>query len=699
MQQTMKVLFALLLLSGSSAALSSTESPISKVVQLLTDLEAKVKNEGQSAQKTYAEFSEWCEDRSKNLDYEIKTGKAEVEDLKAAAEHAATSAEALSAQIDETAASLSSNEADLKAAKAIRDKESADFSAEEKELVEVIGALERAVAVLERESRRGGPAMVQLQKTSSLTEALRIMVEASMLRSQDATRLAALVQSSDSSDDDSTGAPDPAVYESHSGSIIETLEGLTEKAKDMLNEARKKEANSQHNFELLTQSLTDEIKFANQDFDDAKKQMAAQTEARATAEGDLAVTSKTLDEDTKSLASLKHNCMMKAEDFEAAKASRAEELKALAEAKATITEKALGAGDITYDTNSSKVSFLQHGQESRESGLRTGADLANFEAVRFVRNLARKQHSEVLAQLARRMASAMRYSEGSGEDPFAKVKGLIAGMIEQLAKEAQAEASHKSYCDKEVGETLTKKSTKEAAISKLETKISAQQASSAQLKAQVAELQQGLAEIAATQSEMTALRRQEKELFAKNKPEMESGLEGVKMALSILRDYYAKEGKSHEAADGSGTGIIGLLEVVESDFTKSLAEMTAAEMTAEANYESMRKESEVSKATKEADVKYKTKEYKQLDAAIAEASSDKVGVQTELDAILEYNGHLIKMCEDKPETYEEKKSRREAEIAGLKEAMSILEGEASLLQRRAAARHLRGGQAHSSLGL
>jgi len=94
----------------------------------------------------------------------------------------------------------------------------------------------------------------------------------------------------------------------------------------------------------------------------------------------------------------------------------------------------------------------------------------------------------------------------------------------------------------------------------------------------------------------------------------------------------------------------------------------------------------------EQDVKYKTKETHSLNAAVNEAKSDREAVQTELSAIMEYNGHLIEMCTSKPETYSQRKARREAEIAGLKEALSILEGEAVLLQRKMAAqrRGLRG---------
>merc|ERR1719162_1471225 len=104
---------------------------------------------------------------------------------------------------------------------------------------------------------------------------------------------------------------------------------------------------------------------------------------------------------------------------------------------------------------------------------------------------------------------------------------------------------------------------------------------------------------------------------------MEQGIEGVKMALKVLTEYYAKDDKSHDTADGAGHGIIGLLEVVESDFTKGLAEMTAAEESAAADYDKLTKENEISKAMKMQDVKYKTKESKGLDKDTAETSADK----------------------------------------------------------------------------
>jgi chromosome segregation ATPase len=495
------------------------------------------------------------------------------------------------------------------------------------------------------------------------------------------------VQSADP-DDESWGAPAAKVYEGHSGGILDTLNGLLEKANAQLESTQKKEMNAKHNFDMLKQSLTDEIKYANKDMSEAKKSLAEAQQDKATSEGDLAVTSADLKQDLETKNTLKYDCMTKSTDYESAVKARAEELKALAAAKKAITSMTEGATSLTYGLN--QVSLLQLAQDSNVK-LASGTDLANFEAVRFVRDLARKENSPALAQLANRMASAIRLGASAGDDPFGKVKGLIRDMLHTLQKEAEGDATHKAYCDEQIGDTMTKKKEATTEIEKLTTKIDMASTKSVKLKDEVADLQKELAELATSQAKMDKVRMEEKATYRSNKEDMEQGLEGVKMALSILRDYYAKEGKAQEASAGSGSGIIGLLEVVESDFSKGLAEMTAADDAAQKEYDATTKENEITRASKDQDVKYKTKEFIGLDKDVAELTSDREGVQAELSAVVEYLGKLDKMCVDQGETYAERTAHREAEIAGLKEALKILQGEAVLLQS-----NLRGARVHKN---
>merc|ERR1712187_780542 len=147
-------------------------------------------------------------------------------------------------------------------------------------------------------------------------------------------------------------------------------------------------------------------------------------------------------------------------------------------------------------------------------------------------------------------------SARSGDDPFAKIKGLIADMISRLESEADADASHKAYCDKELSETNVKKADKTAEIEKLTIAIDKASARSAQLKEEVARLQKELADLAASQAEMDKLRAQENADYKANRADMEQGLAGVKLALKVLREYYTKADKAHAAAEGAGQSII-----------------------------------------------------------------------------------------------------------------------------------------------
>jgi chromosome segregation ATPase len=646
-------------------------NPVAKVIDLLSNLQAKIVAEGEEAQHVYNDYAEWCEDTAKNSQFEIKTGKATIADLKATIDEESTRIETLDAKIGELADAIATDEADLTAATQIREKEHGDFAAEEKELVEVVDTLGRAIGILEKEA--AGGSFVQLQNEGSVIQALQTLVQASLLSSADSTRLTALVQNSQQSDDDLTGSPAAATYENHSGGILDVLGNLKDEAEGQLADARKKEQAAQHNFEMLKQSLTDQIKNANSETDAAKKEKAQSSGKKAEAEGDLGVSSKDLAEDQSSLATLHANCMAKAQEFEAAVHSRGEELNALATAKKIISETTSGAASQSYGLN--QVSFLQ-----TRSKLSSTADLAKFEAVRVVRDLAMQQNSAALAQLATRMDRAMRSNSGSA-DPFGKVKGLIQDMLAKLEDEADADATEKGYCDKELSESEAKKAEMDTEIAKLTTKIDQWSARSAKLKDEVAVLQKELADLAKSKASSTKFREEEKAAYDKNKAEMEQGLEGIKAALKVLRDYYASDDKAHASADGAGGGIIGLLEVCESDFSKGLAEIIATEEASVAEYTQEMKDNEMSTTLKSKDEEYKTKEHIGLDKAIATHSGDRSGVQTELDAVLDYLTQLHSRCDAKAETYAETKKRRESELAGLKEALQILEGQALLLQK------------------
>merc|ERR1719375_1272805 len=281
----------------------------------------------------------------------------------------------------------------------------------------------------------------------------------------------------------------------------------------------------------------------------------------------------------------------------------------------------------------------------------------------------------------------------AGSDPMVKVKQLIEDMIATLEKDAHADATQQAFCEKEMGVSSAKKEASQAKLEELTASVDSMRAKTAKLKEETSTLQKELGQLTRTQAEMDEIRLNEKSQFKKNKKEMQAGILGLQKAVNVLREYYANDdsrradaGMGGHAAgqaghNSAGGAIISELQTVESDFTQALAEMEVAESSAAREYEETTQVNTVSKATKETSLTYKTKEAAGLDKSLVEAASDKEGVQSELNAVMEYIKKLEPQCIGKASTFADRKQRRDAEIAGLKEALAILEGETTLIQR------------------
>lgn len=164
--------------------------------------------------------------------------------------------------------------------------------------------------------------------------------------------------------------------------------------------------------------------------------------------------------------------------------------------------------------------------------------------------------------------------------------------------------------------------------------------------------------------------------------------------MQVLNEFYSgaallqqPEGPGFGSSKSdSGNNIIEFLSVAESDFSTLLAETESNEAESQAAYENLMQKNKVSKAEYTASIKGMKSEVKQLNVAIQDNSSDLEVENTELSAIMEYIEKLKPQCENKAMSYEERKQRRENEIAGLRQAMDILSGEEaalSLYQKKA----------------
>merc|ERR1719217_1111600 len=278
----------------------------------------------------------------------------------------------------------------------------------------------------------------------------------------------------------------------------------------------------------------------------------------------------------------------------------------------------------------------------------------------------------------------MQLASVASSDPFVKIRGLIEDMIEKLLKEAQEEATQKAFCDKEMGASKKSQAEKTATLDKLQARIDGNSATIAELTDAIKTLEAEVAEIDKAQSEATEIRSKEKVDNMAAIKDFRDSANAVVAAMGVLKSFYeggaliqTKRSTRPEfggAKTDAASGIISVLEVAESDFTTLLAETETAEDEAADAYAKQTQENKVSMATKEADSKAKQSEIKSLTVQLGHAEQDHASTSTELDAVLAYIDKLKPQCEEKAMSYADKKAAREAEIAGLKEALEILSG-------------------------
>jgi len=658
-RQGSSMLVAFLVLScGVHGALVS---PVQKVIMLIEDMATKVGKDQEAAAAAYTESAKFCDQEVTEKGFAIKDSKKNIEKLSAIIEDKAAKTDELETKIADLAPTISAAEGELDTALKLRAKENADFVAIEKELLSTVEKLDGAKETLEKTFSLAQLTPEAKQNLSKMLEGLSVIVEASFVTHAQRSKVQAFLQAQEDSDD-SDGVK---AHGSGGDAIIETLDEMIDKAEGTLADTRKEEMGKAQAHAMLKQSLENEIKSFKEELAEATqgKQVAAETAAQA--EKDLAVEKKGLAGDSAYTHDLKRDCMVKSQEWEVNHRDSQAELKALSTAKGILAKK---FAVFVQTTAKHKLQF--------KVPLRSNGDSSKARALRIIEQLGRTVHSTALVSLAYRAAA----------DPFSKVRGMIEDMIQKLMQEAAEEASQKAFCDTEMGESQKSKADKAGKLDKLKARIEKGDSAVAELTGQIATRSKELAEIDASVKEATEIRNAEKSEFMRAEKDFSESQQACVAALEVLTQYYegaalvqvsAKvrvSSKSSEDAttSGDGTGIIGVLEVAESDFAKSLADVRSTESVAQDEYDKMTQDAKLEKVTKEMEVKGAESQVKQLQTSLSNYNEDKAGLDTELQAVLDYLDELKPQCETKAPSYAEIKAKRDKEIAGLKEGLSVL---------------------------
>jgi len=659
MQYSMKGML-LVMLFTTAAGTDSMVTPVQKVIQLMNGMLEKGKAEKQAEQVQFAAYKQWCDDTTRQKTTAIAEANEMIEVLKADIQKYAADAELLSKQIAKHEEDITVWTGDQKAATKVRAIEKADYDAAHADLSESIDALGRAIAVLKKQaSDKKQAAFSQLSK---LTQ--------DNLIPDDAKRSITAFLAQDPSGMEYV-APEANAYEFQSSGIVDMLADLLRKFTDERTSLEKEETSSVQNFEMLVSDMDSQIANAQAGLDKDKADKAKALKSKASAEGELADTTVVRDEDQKYLDDVTAECSQKASDFEARQQLRAEEIEAIEKAIEIISSSAVsGAADKHLP------SLIQG---STLAQLRSkGENPAQFRVAVYLQDKARQINSRVLSMLAERVE----------KDPFKKVKKMIKDLIDKLMEEANEEAAHKGWCDTELATNEKTRKEKTDAVETLKSEIDELTASIAKLGEEIVDLSNAVSELDAAVAKATKIREDEKAKNAETIKDAQEAQTAVAQALTVLKEFYAKAGKAtafvqqpeifdkpYKGMGGMAGGVVGMLEVIESDFARVQAETTAAEAAAQKEYEQFMHDSTVDKADMERDIQHKKTKKENEENAVVEQKVDLEGTQKELDAALRYYDKLKPSCVDSGVSYEDRVKRREEEIQSLQEALKILNGE------------------------
>merc|ERR1719191_765269 len=300
----------------------------------------------------------------------------------------------------------------------------------------------------------------------------------------------------------------------------------------------------------------------------------------------------------------------------------------------------------------------------------------------FLNKRAKELGSRVLSVFAIRVAA----------DPFKKVKKMIKDLIVKLMEEANAEVEQKGYCDKEMATNEHTRKEKTEAVVMLTAEIDELTASVAALGEQMADLTKAISELDAAVATATEQRVAESEKNKITIKDAQGAQTAVAQALSVLNEFYAKAATATSFAQsgaepeifgdepykGMGAesgGVVGMIEVIQSDFARLEAETSAAEAEASKQYDEFIQDSKVDKVQKSADLDHATESKQAQESELQEKKVDLEGTQKELDAALAYYEKLKPTCVGEEESFEDRVKARKEEIESLKTALQILNGE------------------------
>merc|ERR1719162_775189 len=677
---------------------------VDKVVSMLEDLQLQVLAEGEAEAATYNKFACFCKTTNAQKSDAITTGKTDKKSLESDITKYSKDRDIEDKKIAARVVDIKKANKQVEQRQKKSDAALVVYTTNAADMTAALSALAEATKVLKGSNK---PSLLELQAIVKTVQRAALMADALGLGGAHVQKAATFfLQQGD--------VPvEMEDYKFHSSGIIDILEKLGADFKKTKNDLDADEVKRVSEFTILMQDRTDHITKKTLAMNQAKAVREQKIDDIGTASQELTTVSAQLLDDMTYLDDLNTVCSNKAKTWDQRSKLRSNELTAITQAagiiKATVSEKTQSStirfaqtGTVIHlsdavASSASAMEAIEAEAENSESGSAPGflqmravqkhePNGAKDFIVSLLKGQGQKLKSTLLASLATRIAA----------DPLAKVKKLIQELIERLLTEAANESNQKGWCDKATADATQKRTYSADKIEDLNSKMEKLEALSAKLGEELATLVKEIGELTDAQAKAEKNRKEEKAENTNTVNEANAGLGAVKMAIDILDKFYKTSAKAQvdlslaqgplddapdagfdngEAYQGAGAesgGIIGMMEVIQSDFERTISETKKAEAAAYKDHLGFTTETQKSLAEKNMAKKEKTSLKDETDANFSDAS-DALDSQTKI--LVTSIKELIELkaaCIDTGMSYADRVAMREQEIASLKKALCIL---------------------------
>jgi len=679
-----------LLVAANGATLD--QSPISRVVGLITELKAKVESDGKKEQQSYDKYACWCENTLARKAAAISAAKDLIEKLQTEIEKLNGDLGAHGAEIQQLTKDLAQNAEAQKEANEVRDKETGSYENDRTESEQCIGALEAAIKILTGAGGGKGflETMQQAQLLSVVGGVRRVMAvprAADNLSEKDMEMVRQFINKPESmvgrgsmSAAQISGPNPNGDYAPQSSQIQGILKGMYDAFAADLEKDNAEEADKQKAFEELMATKKQEQETLEATLEKQSHDEAHKSKALSDAKTNRDDTDNQMRADEVFFEDTKDACKVKAGDWAERSRLRTEELTGIQKGIAI-----LSSPEARETFASSSTTFIQ------VKSVKSTSHAYRMKAYSGLKALANKYKGMQMVEIA------VAVKNGGH---FDKIMGMIDEMIATLRKEEAEDIAHRDRCENSQGKNGNDMADLDHDIEKAGAQIERMGDKETELKATIKSLNEEIVTSKTSLEELLSMRNEEQNAFKQALKDDTDAVNVISKAIVALSEYYnnnkipldlvqkredpkysVDEDKAPEttfsgssARKGESGGIVAILEMVKEDTENEIKTSREEDAQAEADYEKQRGALQATLDAQTASKVATEQELAGLQEDIADTEELKDSKASDLAEEQSLEQSLDKDCAWVKSNFASRRDKRKVEIDGLVEAKNSLAG-------------------------